>query len=610
MMHKTLIVCDVQPDVVRKLPEPRQKFLDLVQMAVQASRQSTTSTTSIVYTMLKFDDSYTGIPSSHPRLGVLRRLAATTKNPQLKWFTSSKLSIMNEMSTTNDNEYVVSRTTFLPQANDTALLEVLEKCISSTTSGGGQADQDSNLVTVLGYGPTVQAMCHLLGDVLALPHVQIIRECVCDENEARCQAFLEHGLLFNEQVVPLVEYLEGVDLLHTKIDIVPSTPRNTIKYVCDCGRGGHLSLFLPYLIRDYGYVPWPTQPWYKEMSSSLSHTGSKEYHCPLGRRVVDLCDEPQFGSGTRFFLAGRQYLDEKDLLYDLVPELMPPTFHSLEAAQEFVSQNYTDSKQEPLIWFLKKVNQNGGRAVTVIHGLPNRPLAKDEQLQLHIPNPLLFHEHSSSSPNRTTPSEKGIYKCHVKTYVHIACVPSNEPGSATCWQLYMHDLFYLLTASRPWSVQDLSDEAQITTLRTHRLYRDHPWRVKWQLTEKCHTRMATVLERAVQQGKLQQTPGPVDPSSKAALQFEINSADWMLDESGRIYLIECNGIPVLYDAGTPQALITRGLKSYDKLYKENPETAVVNDHDLIEEGLALALKGCVTETSLWKHVATIPSGGQ
>ena len=171
MMHKTLIVCDVQPDVVRKLPEPRQKFLDLVQMAVQATRQSTTSTTSIVYTMLKFDDSYTGIPSSHPRLGVLRRLAATTRNPQLKWFTSSKLSIMNEISTTNDNEYVVSRTTFLPQANDTALLEVLQKCIAATTTSGGQADQDSNLVTVLGYGPTVQAMCHLLGDVLALPHV-------------------------------------------------------------------------------------------------------------------------------------------------------------------------------------------------------------------------------------------------------------------------------------------------------------------------------------------------------------------------------------------------------------------------------------------------------
>ena len=74
-----------------------------------------------------------------------------------------------------------------------------------------------------------------------------------------------------------------------------------------------------------------------------------------------------------------------------------------------------------------------------------------------------------------------------------------------------------------------------------------------------------------------------------------------------IYLIECNGIPVLYDAGEPQALVTRGLKLYDRLYKENPDTAVVNDHDLIQEALGLALTGKLPATSLWKHLGTFPS---
>jgi hypothetical protein len=580
---KTLIVCDAQPDVINKLKQPR-RFVDLVTIAVQAA-SAASEPSNVVYTMLQFDEpGYAQVSTSHPRLGVLRRLGA--KNPALRWFTSATLALSASSPTaaTNstgaargegENETIVTRTTFLPQANDTKLMEILRQCVTG---------DDSHQFTVIGYGPTVQAICNLLGDVLAIPNVQVLRECVGDENEARRQALLEHGFLFGEEVVSVVDYLEETDLLHERINLESETKTQQPKYVSDCSRGGHISLYMPYLLRDHGYVEWPTQPWYQE-TKSLS--GSTQFNCPLGRRMVDLCDEPQFSRCVRFFLAGRQHLDEKDLLHELVPEFMPPTFDSIESAQAYAEQTDSSSMLS-MLWFIKAVNQNGGRAVRVTRKLPTEPLGPDEQLQAHVPRPLLYeHQH----------------KCHVKTYQYIACTRSAGDPSAAVWQVYMHDLFYLSTASRPWGTDDLSDEAQITTMRTHRLYADHPWRMKWNLTEICRSKMQTLIQRAVEKGKLQ------SPQNEAALQFEVNSADWMLDEDGRVYLIECNGIPVLYDAGSdpPQALVTKGLKLYDRLYKEDPEKAVVNDHDLLKEAIGLAVTGKLPKFSLWKQVASIPA---
>jgi hypothetical protein len=178
----------------------------------------------------------------------------------------------------------------------------------------------------------------------------------------------------------------------------------------------------------------------------------------------------------------------------------------------------------------------------------------------------------------------------------------------------------LATAYQPWDPENLSDEVQITTMRTHRLYPDNPWRINWDLTKMCQQYMEKIFQVAVEQGKLQynlpQTASTTTntsssnetvPSSKAALQFEINSADWMLDEDGKMYLIECNGIPVLYDPEISQPLLTKGLNLYDGLYKKNPKGAVVNDHDLLKEAIGLALKGKLPKSSLWKKIATIPS---
>jgi len=629
---RVLIVCDVQPDVIRKISPPeRNRRVDLIKIAVQAARTTrTTSTcTTIIHTLMQFDEpGYRQIDPRHPRLGVLRRLA-DAGNTSVNWFTSDELPlgpivVTPENKTGEQEEIVVKRSTFLPHASDGELMEVLSRhcCIPSGADGATTSPSTGSTysVTLVGYQPTAQALCHILGDVLAAPSIQILKECILWEDERdsgqqqqqlmqqqqqpRTQVWLDHGLLFNEQVVSLVDFLAETDTLHEQIDCLWE---DGAKYVCDTGRGGHLCLFLPYLIRDYGYVEWMTQPWYEENSLTGSN---KQYRCPLGRRIVDLCDEPKFSRSLRFFLAGRQYLDEKDLLYELVPEFMPPTFGSIGSAKAYAEAIMTgDDEGEPsqrdepsnkFLWFVKAVNQNGGRAVRVTTSLPTS-LASDEQLQLHVPRPLLYD---------------GRFKCHVKTYQHIF-----RSASDSNWHVHMHDLFYLSTASRPWSADDLSDEAQITTMRTHRLYPDSAFRKRWNLTELFHAKMRILMERAVLWRKLHDAlqvdllpasdgDGKAPATSTAAVpQFEVNSADWMLDQDGRVYLIECNGIPVLYDPTSPkkQALVTKGLRLYDRLYHQDPAAAVVNDSDLIREALALALTGKVPSTSLWKHVATIPA---
>jgi hypothetical protein len=593
---KTLIVCDVQPDVVQKFESPRGRlWVDLVTLALQAARQSSSS---IVFTQLHFtQEDLRHIPATHPRLGILKKLAAS--NRPVPWFTSEELCVAPR-----ETETLVRRTTFLPHSTDKALLEALQR-----------DDVGTHEYTIVGYGPTAQALCHLLSDVLAAPKVQLIREAIGDDNAPRGQAFLEHGCLLGEQVLPMVDYFESLDLLQTPI-MIPTAPLiskpPTVKYVCDVGRGGHLSLFLQYLTKHYGYVNWPTQPWYQEQKTLGQEP--KQFFCPLGRRIVDLCDEPQFGSAMRFFLVGRKHLDEKDLLYALVPELMPPTFATVEDAHTYAAAAAAAAAQTTddaanILWFLKKVNQNGGRAVQVLKSLPNS-LEADDQLQAHIPRPLLWGEN-----NR---------KCHVKTYQWIGCTQELDTGRVE-WQIYQHDLYYLATATNEWSTEDTSDEVQITTMRTQRLYRDHPWRIQWKLTDLCQTNLRTVFQRAIDQGKLEVPAAAVEvpsqteesnttkntnasgPPRRKTVQFEIHSADWMLDRDGRMYLIECNGIPVLYDPGQKQPLLTKGLQLYDGLYQEDPKGAVVNDHELMRDAVQLAMNGTLPKDSLWVHLMTVPA---
>jgi len=71
--------------------------------------------------------------------------------------------------------------------------------------------------------------------------------------------------------------------------------------------------------------------------------------------------------------------------------------------------------------------------------------------QPHIPRPLLFDKK----------------KCHLKTYQFLSC---NTEGQ---WDLLMYETAFLSIASRPWSPDDGSDAAQITTLRDRRISLSH-----------------------------------------------------------------------------------------------------------------------------------------
>lgn len=197
MKKLTLVVCDVQPDVIKKLKNSRQ-FVDLVDLAVRAGRNSrTTTAVDIVHTMVHFpESSYDCIPLSHPKLGILRKLQM--KNSQVNWFNSSQLCI--PAREINPKEVVVSRTTYLPHASGSTLLEALQH--------ENQESLEDREFIVIGYGPTVQAVCHILGDVIGTPNVQILKECVQDENMERCQAFLNYGLIFREEVTSLVDFIE------------------------------------------------------------------------------------------------------------------------------------------------------------------------------------------------------------------------------------------------------------------------------------------------------------------------------------------------------------------------------------------------------------------
>ena len=85
----TLVVCDVQPDVVKKI-QHSQQFVELVDIAIRASRNPRiAATVKIVHTLIHFPDSrYDCIPLSHPKMGILHKLQ--NKNSRVNWFTSSK----------------------------------------------------------------------------------------------------------------------------------------------------------------------------------------------------------------------------------------------------------------------------------------------------------------------------------------------------------------------------------------------------------------------------------------------------------------------------------------------------------------------------------------
>merc|ERR1712241_925263 len=149
----------------------------------------------------------------------------------------------------------------------------------------------------------------------------------------------------------------------------------------------------------------------------------------------------------------------------------------------------------------------------------------------------------------------------------------------TKWRLWTRKDGYLSISPTSWTTSDLSAETQVTIVRSERIShsKNDSWKnVHWpKAYPKCKQVVAEVVKRAVA-GTKKPTAGDCQPNAREPWlrlreshhrQFEILSADFMIDEEGKVWLFEFNVTPVLrdqsYDAiqhGNDWAEITEAMR--------------------------------------------------
>jgi hypothetical protein len=143
---------------------------------------------------------------------------------------------------------------------------------------------------------------------------------------------------------------------------------------------------------------------------------------------------------------------------------------------------------------------------------------------------------------------------------------------------------FLSVSPNAWSPDDLSMETQITVKRTKRLFKGQEctiWPSGWPSSyDKVRDIVCQVVKRAVETGKLQSR-------SSVKRQFEIFSADVMIDDQYHPWLIECNFGCVMFDPNIKQPLTTIGLKTYQQLYDTHGDAVEVNDHRMLADTVSL-----------------------
>jgi len=289
-------------------------------------------------------------------------------------------------------------------------------------------------------------------------------------------------------------------------------PRERRLFYCsDCRVGGHGQRFCSYLLKRPNWRLYPSEKWFEDANGQVSH-------CPLGRRGVDFTDETYF-SRIAMHIKGRIWLEDKRKLYEFVPDLMPYTYVIVD--QKWVGEVPPDEPADapPMPWFVKENDRNFGTSVVCCARASEcMGLAKPNAVyvvQKHIDRPLLYD---------------GGEKLHIKFYNMLYGL---EDGIT--WRLYCYKDGYLCISPTPWSPTDLSKDGQVTIIRTKRI-NDWPY---WEgLYPKCRAAIATVIQRAVEQGKLKGRPKK---------QFEIISSDFVVNVDQEVVLLEFNTGPVLKD---------------------------------------------------------------
>ncbi|CAE8646697.1 unnamed protein product, partial [Polarella glacialis] len=106
----------------------------------------------------------------------------------------------------------------------------------------------------------------------------------------------------------------------------PSTPvdadgnqlQQRYKYCTNCKVGGHGQRFCDYFLERPSWRIYPNQKWFEDEKGN-------EYHCPLGKKLVDFADESHF-SRIAMYLKGRAWLEEKTKVLQLGGALIPQTY--------------------------------------------------------------------------------------------------------------------------------------------------------------------------------------------------------------------------------------------------------------------------------------------
>jgi len=454
----------------------------------------------------------------------------------------------------------------------------------------------------------------MLVDCSDIAGITVLRDAVADDSSERQQAVLDHLLpqfadissleSLVDATVGLERYAGQQDEKKAEQDSATETSVvGAIQDLCDCGRGGHMALYASHLLQRRSGTPcwrqYPLQHWY---------TTTRSYQCPLGKKVVDFCDEPQFSRHVAMYIAGREWLDEKEKVLQLASEWMPKTYVVVDGRWNFESDGREQHSSPPLTssgedddqapnlvkvvdgpWFVKECNKNGGRAIQIRPTLEDCVDLVDPSstfvVQAHIPSPLLT---------------KQGRKCHVKQYCLLQCDGAAETPS---WTLHTYQEAFLCLSPVPWSRTDLSPTTQITILRHKRLRPATPAE-EWTGWPHAYTSiqqiLSSIVERAVAQGKLRGRPGKK--------QFEIFSADFMVDTVGKAWFIEANFGPVLFDPLVGQALTTNGLREYQRLYQELGDAVEVNDHVMIADAMRMVFypeevaAGNKKQATLWDLV--------
>ena len=582
-----LVVCDLQQDLIGSLsPHNRELLLTALIPVLEAARSAGWL---LVFSGLRFSSGYIGVNHDHKIYGAMARLNAKMGDKAAHWFMEGyEGSEISPKLTVRDNEHIVWRQQHLPYevADFVKQQKITQVYVAGAKASGA-----------------VQAVCQVLVDVCV--NISVLKECVMDDDKERLKAVMEHLLPIYTNVVSLKEFMDdavgGMDRFldqasensrQALIDLargidspneVPaslpsdSNKASSIKYCTDCGRHGHGKRFIQLLMERPGWKIYPTQPWYEDFIKG-------EFFCPLAKKVVDFCDEPEF-SKLVMYLSGREWLDEKDKVIDLAGKYMPDTFCLKEDGtwlDEKIPPTDDHEGATDAPWFVKEADKNlGGDAIRICHK-PSEIMSfvKPDQryvVQQHIRHPLLTDDGK---------------KAHLKFYVLLVC---EEDGIS--WTLYTYRGALLSISPNPWSPQDLSQDTQVTIHRHHVPPQEtEGWKQHWESTyKKSQDATAEIIGKAISQGRLKGRQGKK--------QFEVFSADWMPDQFGNIWMFEFNMSPAVCQA------------EFDDPGKRDArrDALMRHDVDMLREALSIVLpwEGCTTLgawdlTATFKGVSIVP----